>query len=73
MPLYTSGVERTETQDKNQTLEAVALSAPWFKDDTIVPNPFKCVPLDDVSIFRFIIVGEQKPSSAGEIQLCQGF
>ena len=63
----------TEAQDKNQTLEAVALSAPWFKDVTIVPTPFKCVPLDDVPIFRFIIVGEQEPSSAGEIKLCQGF
>ena len=57
-PLYKCSVEMTKTQNKNQTLEAVTLPAPWFKDDAIVPTPFKCVPLEDVSIFEFITVSE---------------
>lgn len=57
-PLSKCSVEMTKTQNKNQTLEAVTLPAPWFKDDAIVPTPFKCVPLEDVSIFEFITVSE---------------
>ena len=57
-PLYKCSVEITKTQNRNQTLEAVTLPAPWFKDDAIVPTPFKCLPLEDVSIFEFIIVGK---------------
>ena len=58
-------------QDKDQALEAIALPTPWFKDDIIVPIPFKFVHLEDVSILRFILVTEQESSSAGETQLCQ--
>ena len=70
--LSKTGSRMIHGQDKNQTLEAVALPAPWFKDDTIVPIPFKHVHWEDVSIFTFAIVGKHKPSRAGEIQLCQG-
>lgn len=49
----------------------IAQPAPWFKDDVVVPTPFRHAHLEDVYVLIFILAREHPSSSAGETRLCQ--
>lgn len=70
-PLSKCSVEMTKTQNKNQTLEAVTLPAPWFRMMLLFP-PHSNVCLWKMSPFPNSSLSVKEPSSAGEIQLYQG-